>query len=112
MMLAECEGVAEDTDAGLWVRRGPRGRIKIWRLSFELRITRDVHRVRRRASQREQSQQQDCFHFDTTPTSPPEINEATFVRILGSTNPPGDARYLGSHSGSNFSLYSLSPWKL
>src|SRR5438105_7986540 len=51
-------------------------------------------------------------HFATTPRNPPEISVARFVRILGSAKPPGEARYIGSHSGSNFSLYCLRPWKL
>src|SRR5205823_100765 len=45
------------------------------------------------------------FHFATTPRSPPEIKVAKFVKILGRASPPGDAMYIGSQMGSNFSLY-------
>ncbi|MEY2457672.1 MAG: hypothetical protein QOK06_2797, partial [Acidimicrobiaceae bacterium] len=89
-------------------------RIKIKWLVQEVGIARDVCGMRWGTARREQyhqSSERDRaeFHLDTTPANPPEISDATFVRILGSTRPPGDARYLGSHFGSNFSLYCLSP---
>src|SRR4030042_7148925 len=51
-------------------------------------------------------------HFVTTPFSPPEIREAISTSILGNISPPGEAIYLGSQRGSNFSLYSRKPLKL
>ena len=51
-------------------------------------------------------------YFEITPRRPPEISAARFVRMRGSTRPPGLARYIGSHCGSNFSLYWRRPWKL
>ncbi len=43
-------------------------------------------------------------HREITPARPPEISEARLVKIRGKARPPGDARYRGRHSGSNFSL--------
>src|SRR3954471_16489276 len=37
-------------------------------------------------------------HLATTPRSPPAINAARLVNIRGSARPPGDARYVGSHT--------------
>jgi len=51
-------------------------------------------------------------YLATTPLSPREISISTLARIRGRTIPAGDARYLGSHTGSNFSLKCLTPWKL
>jgi hypothetical protein len=51
-------------------------------------------------------------HLAITPLSPPEIREARSVKMRGNAMPPGDARYLGFHSGPNFSLYWRNPWKL
>ena len=51
-------------------------------------------------------------HFAITPRNPPEISAATLARMRGSARPPGDARYRGSHTGSNFSLYFRNPRKL
>src|SRR6267143_2887836 len=112
MRLPESKVIAQEEDACPWMPVYSRGGIEIKRLALELSIAWDVRRVRGRAPEQDQHDERDAPHFDTTPASPPEIREATFVRILGSTSPPGDARYIGSHIGSNFSLYSLRPWKL
>lgn len=41
----------------------------------------------------------------TTPRNPFELSAAMLAKIMGSANPPGEARYFGSHTGSNLSLY-------
>lgn len=53
--------------------------------------------------------QKNLFHFTTIPFGLLEISKAILVRIRDSFKPPGDARYFGSHSGSNFSLYRRKP---
>ena len=65
----------------------------------------------RRQTNHERKHQQ-ALHFAMTPLNPPLMRAAMSVRIRGKCSPPGDARYLGSHCGSNFSLYSRRPWKL
>jgi hypothetical protein len=52
------------------------------------------------------------LHLVTTPPMPPETSAATLESTRGRTNPAGQTRYLGLHSGSNFSLYWRKPWKL
>lgn len=44
------------------------------------------------------------LHFATTPRNPPETSAATLASTRGNSNPPGQTRYLGRHSGANFSL--------
>jgi hypothetical protein len=39
-----------------------------------------------------------------TPLRPLEVSEAMLARMRGSASPLEEARYFGSHSGSNFSL--------
>ena len=51
-------------------------------------------------------------YFAITPRKPPLIRAARFVRMRGRASPPGEARYVGSHSGSHFALYWRRPWKL
>lgn len=53
-----------------------------------------------------------AIHFATTPFMPPEMSVAKLAKICGNARPPVEARYLGRHWGSNFSLYCRSPWKL
>jgi hypothetical protein len=48
-------------------------------------------------------------YFATIPLSPPPISEAMSVKMRGNDSPPGDARYFGTHRGSNFSLYCRKP---
>jgi hypothetical protein len=36
------------------------------------------------------------------------MREARLVRTRGKARPAGEAKYLGSHSGSNFSRFPLS----
>src|ERR1700693_22131 len=112
MRLQESKVIAQEENARFWMPLYSRGGIEVQRLALQLPIARDVRRVCGRAPEHDQRDERDAPHFDTTPARPPEISDATFVRIRGSTSPPGDARYLGSHIGSNFSLYSLRPWKL
>src|SRR5213082_137323 len=107
MRAPEAHVVAEKKHSGAGVVQHSFGRIKVKWLPEQTRISRPVTRVCRCACERERARKHSCqqptrLHFDTTPTSPPEISDATFVRILGSTNPPGEARYLGSHTGENF----------
>ena len=112
MRLPESKVITHEEDARFWMPLYSGGGIEIKRLALQLTISGDIRRARGRASEHSERDEGNSPHFDTTPASPPEISDATFVRIRGSTSPPGDARYLGSHIGSNFSLYSLRPWKL
>src|SRR6266480_4124785 len=67
---------------------------------------------RRESIGRGEEQHRPGIYLATTPRNPPEISVARFVRIRGSHSPPGEARYIGSQTGSNFSLYWRRPWKL
>src|SRR4029453_14816432 len=62
--------------------------------------------------QQQQQSERRAFHRVTTPRSPPAMRAERLARMRGSAAPPGDARYFGSQTGSNFSLYWRSPWKL
>jgi hypothetical protein len=59
-----------------------------------------------------EGEQEKPSHFVTIPLRPPAMREARFVRMRGNASPSGQARYFGSHTGSNFSLYCRNPWKL
>src|SRR6266478_2053298 len=82
MRLPKSEVVAEEKHSGLWMPLYSRGGIEIKRLAQELSIARDVRRVRGCAPEQDQYDERDAPHCDTTPASPPEISDATFVRIL------------------------------
>lgn len=51
-------------------------------------------------------------HLAMVPLRPLEVREAMLARMRGSASPLEEARYFGSHSGSNFSLNCRKPWKL
>ena len=56
----------------------------------------------------EEDADENSSHLVRTPVRPPEMRAARLVRARGKARPVGEAKYLGSHSGLNFSRFSLS----